>query len=117
MRDFYGKRGHGQTGVELLQDGTSGRKGAPCDFGNDDFEGRCQRDDARVGIQMDDTLYVLGSVMGPHPFPMIVRDFQKVIGEEIKEQLMAVEGKASRRGDRLCGRRQQCHGVFLRVHT
>lgn len=43
--------------------------------------------------RMDDTLYVLGSVMGPHPFPMIVRDFQKVIGEEIREQLLAAEGK------------------------
>ena len=43
--------------------------------------------------RMEDTLYVLGSVMGPHPFPMIVRDFQKVIGEEIKVQLMEVEGK------------------------
>ena len=38
--------------------------------------------------RMDDTLYVLGSVMGPHPFPMIVRDFQKIIGQEIKEQLL-----------------------------
>lgn len=43
--------------------------------------------------RMEDTLYVLGSVMGPHPFPMIVRDFQKVIGEEIKVQLMEAEGK------------------------
>ncbi len=43
--------------------------------------------------RMDDTLYVLGSVMGPHPFPMIVRDFQKIIGREIKEQLMNEEGK------------------------
>jgi len=43
--------------------------------------------------RMDDTLYVMGSVMGPHPFPMIVRDFQKVIGKEIKEQLMEQEGK------------------------
>jgi tryptophan synthase beta chain len=43
--------------------------------------------------RMDDTLYVLGSVMGPHPYPMIVRDFQKVIGEEIKSQLMEAEGK------------------------
>lgn len=42
--------------------------------------------------RMDDTLYVLGSVMGPHPFPTIVRDFQKVIGREIKEQLMEKEG-------------------------
>lgn len=43
--------------------------------------------------RMDDTLYVLGSVMGPHPFPMIVRDFQKIIGEEIKEQMLEKEGK------------------------
>ena len=41
----------------------------------------------------DDTLYVLGSVMGPHPFPTIVRDFQSVISKEIKEQLMEKEGK------------------------
>ena len=40
-----------------------------------------------------DTHYVLGSVMGPHPFPTIVRDFQAVISKEIKEQCMAVEGK------------------------
>ena len=43
--------------------------------------------------RMDDTLYVLGSVMGPHPFPMIVRNFQKVIGKEIKEQILEKEGK------------------------
>ena len=43
--------------------------------------------------RMDDTLYVLGSVMGPHPFPMIIRDFQKIIGEEIKEQVNKIEGR------------------------
>ena len=43
--------------------------------------------------RVEDTHYVLGSVMGPHPFPMIVRDFQKVIGKEIKEQLQAKEGR------------------------
>ncbi|MCL2086355.1 MAG: tryptophan synthase subunit beta [Oscillospiraceae bacterium] len=43
--------------------------------------------------RIDDTHYVLGSVMGPHPFPTIVRDFQKVIGKEIKEQLLKVEGR------------------------
>lgn len=40
-----------------------------------------------------DTHYVLGSVMGPHPFPMIVRDFQSVISQEAKEQIMKAEGK------------------------
>ena len=43
--------------------------------------------------RMDDTLYVLGSVMGPHPFPTIVRDFQKVISKEIKEQILEKEGR------------------------
>ena len=43
--------------------------------------------------QSDDTLYVLGSVMGPHPFPTIVRDFQSVIGKEIKQQILEKEGK------------------------
>ena len=40
-----------------------------------------------------DTHYVLGSVMGPHPFPTIVRDFQAVISREIKAQLQALEGR------------------------
>ena len=40
-----------------------------------------------------DTHYVLGSVMGPHPFPTIVRDFQAVISKEIKEQILEKEGK------------------------
>lgn len=43
--------------------------------------------------RIDDTHYVLGSVMGPHPFPMIVRDFQSVIGKEVKEQMIDKEGK------------------------
>ena len=41
----------------------------------------------------DDTLYVLGSVMGPHPFPTIVRDFQSVISKEAREQILEKEGK------------------------
>ena len=40
-----------------------------------------------------DTHYVLGSCMGPHPFPTIVRDFQSVISKEIKEQIMEKEGR------------------------
>lgn len=43
--------------------------------------------------RVTDTHYVLGSVMGPHPFPTIVRDFQSIIGQEIKEQMIALEGR------------------------
>ncbi len=43
--------------------------------------------------RIDDTHYVLGSVMGPHPFPTIVRDFQAIISKEIKEQILEAEGR------------------------
>ena len=43
--------------------------------------------------RIDDTHYVLGSAMGPHPFPTIVRDFQAVISKEIKEQITEAEGR------------------------
>jgi len=42
--------------------------------------------------RIDDTHYVMGSVMGPHPFPTIVRDFQSVIGKEVRAQLLEAEG-------------------------
>ena len=43
--------------------------------------------------RVSDTHYVLGSVMGPHPFPTVVRDFQSVIGKEIKSQMLEKEGR------------------------
>ena len=43
--------------------------------------------------RVEDTFYIIGSVVGPHPYPTIVRDFQKIIGEETKKQLQEVEGK------------------------
>ena len=43
--------------------------------------------------RISDTHYVLGSVMGPHPFPTIVRDFQSVISREAREQILMAEGK------------------------
>ncbi len=43
--------------------------------------------------RVEDTHYVLGSVMGPHPFPTIVRDFQSIIGREVKEQIINLEGR------------------------
>ena len=43
--------------------------------------------------RVEDTFYVIGSVVGPHPYPTIVRDFQKIIGEETKIQLQEAEGR------------------------
>jgi len=43
--------------------------------------------------RVEDTFYVIGSVVGPHPYPTMVRDFQKIIGEETKVQIMKAEGR------------------------
>ncbi len=67
--------------------------------------------------RMDDTLYVLGSVMGPHPFPMIVRDFQKVIGEEIKAQMLEKEGRLPDAVIACVGGGSNAMGTFLRIHS
>ena len=42
---------------------------------------------------VETTHYIIGSVVGPHPYPMMVRDFQKIIGEETKQQVMSAEGR------------------------
>jgi tryptophan synthase beta chain len=59
-----------------------------------------------------ETHYVIGSVMGPHPFPMMVRDFQSIIGREVREQLMKKEGRLP---DALCacvGGGSNAMGIF-----
>ncbi len=42
---------------------------------------------------VEDTFYIIGSVVGPHPYPMMVRNFHRIIGDETKKQLLAVEGR------------------------
>jgi tryptophan synthase beta chain len=42
---------------------------------------------------VDSTFYIIGTVAGPHPYPAMVRDFQSVIGREVREQIMAAEGR------------------------
>lgn len=42
---------------------------------------------------VEDTFYIIGSVVGPHPYPMMVRDFQRIIGDETREQFMQKEGR------------------------
>lgn len=42
---------------------------------------------------VDDTYYILGSVVGPHPYPMMVRDFQRIIGDETRRQVLEMEGR------------------------
>ena len=57
------------------------------------LEGGGQRGDARLGGDGGHTHYILGSALGSHPFPMMVRDFHRVIGVEAREQILEKEGR------------------------
>ena len=65
---------------------------------------------------VETTHYCIGSVGGPHPFPLMVRDFQRVIGVEARRQILDVAGRLPGRGDRLRRRRVQRDRHFPRVH-
>lgn len=69
----------------------------------------CMREWTR---RVEDTLYVLGSVMGPHPFPTMVRDFQSVISREAREQIVEVEGKLPDVVMACCGGGSNAMGMF-----
>lgn len=69
----------------------------------------CMREWTR---RVEDTLYVLGSVMGPHPFPTMVRDFQSVISKEAREQIVELEGKLPDVVMACCGGGSNAMGMF-----
>ena len=64
-----------------------------------------------------DTHYLLGSALGAHPYPMMVRDFHRVIGEEARAQILEARRPPAGCGVRLRGRRQQCDRHVSRLHS
>lgn len=64
--------------------------------------------------RVSDTHYVLGSVMGPHPFPTIVRDFQSVISKEVREQILEKEGRLPAAVVACVGGGSNAMGMFYR---
>ncbi len=61
---------------------------------------------------IDDTYYLIGSVVGPHPYPTIVRDFQSVIGREARKQVLAAEGRLPRAIIACVGGGSNAMGIF-----
>ncbi len=74
--------------MELL-----GAKVHPVDSGTQTLKDAVNETMREWSCRVADTHYVLGSVMGPHPFPMIVRDFQSVISREARAQILKKEGR------------------------
>jgi len=61
---------------------------------------------------VEDTFYIIGSVVGPHPYPTMVRDFQRVIGDETKEQILEQEGRLPDRIYACVGGGSNAIGIF-----
>lgn len=93
MCSVYGGRGHHPSGVKCLSHASAWGHGHPCKDGNSALKDVVSQAMREWTCRISDTHYCLGSVMGPHPFPTIVRDFQAVISKEIKEQILAKEGR------------------------
>ena len=80
-------------------------------------EGRHQRGDARLGRPTSrDTYYLLGSVLGPHPYPLMVREFQSVIGREARAQILAQAGRLPDAVVACVGGGSNAIGHLRRVH-
>ena len=90
---FMGKEDTVRQALNVYRMELLGAKVHPVESGTQtlkDAVNECMREWTK---RVDNTLYVLGSVMGPHPFPMLVRDFQSVISREAKEQILQKEGR------------------------
>lgn len=90
---FMGKEDTERQALNVYRMELLGAKVHPVDSGTGTLKDAVNETLREWTSRIRDTHYVLGSVMGPHPFPTIVRDFQSVIGKEVKEELLAKEGR------------------------
>lgn len=90
---FMGKEDTNRQALNVYRMELLGAKVHPVTFGTMTLKDAVNETMREWSNRVADTHYVLGSVMGPHPFPMIVRDFQSVISQEAKEQILKKEGK------------------------
>ncbi len=90
---FMGKEDTVRQALNVYRMKLLGAEVVPIETGTGTLKDACSAAFKEWTNRISDTHYCLGSVMGPHPFPTIVRDFQAVISKEIKEQCLAVEGR------------------------
>ena len=110
MRDLYGSGRRSSSSIERLSDRDARSQGdliascpafcptnlsqvIPVNSGSKTLKDAVNEAFRDWVTNLSTTHYLVGSAIGPHPFPTIVRDYQKVISKEIKEQLQAVRGK------------------------
>ncbi|MFA6688795.1 MAG: tryptophan synthase subunit beta [Sphaerochaetaceae bacterium] len=90
---FMGKEDTGRQALNVYRMELLGAKVHPVTTGTMTLKDAVSETMREWTSRIADTHYVLGSVMGPHPFPTIVRDFQSVIGKEVRRQILEKEGR------------------------
>ena len=90
---FMGKRDTERQALNVYRMELLGAKVHPVTSGTQVLKDAVNETMREWAGRVDDTHYVLGSVMGPHPFPTMVRDFQSVISKEAREEILKREGK------------------------
>lgn len=90
---FMGKEDTKRQALNVFRMELLGAKVHPVETGTQTLKDAVNETMREWTKRVHDTHYVLGSVMGPHPFPTIVRDFQSVISRELKQQILEQEGK------------------------
>ena len=90
---FMGKEDTDRQALNVYRMELLGAKVHPVTTGTQTLKDAVNETMREWSCRVEDTHYVLGSVMGPHPFPTIVRDFQSIISREAREQILEREGK------------------------
>ena len=90
---FMGKKDTIRQALNVYRMRLLGAHVVPVETGTSTLKDACSAAFREWTSRIEDTHYCVGSVMGPHPFPTMVRDFQAVISKEIKEQCMEAEGR------------------------
>ncbi len=90
---FMGKEDISRQALNVFRMELLGAKEHPVTSGTQTLKDAVNETLREWTARIEDTHYVIGSVVGPHPFPLIVRDFQSVIGKEVRQQMLEKEGK------------------------
>ena len=93
MRGIHGEEDTRRQALNVYKMRLLGAKVVPVTSGTATLKDACSAAFREWTTRISDTHYCLGSVMGPHPFPTLVRDFQAVISREIKAQMLEKEGR------------------------
>jgi tryptophan synthase beta chain len=90
---FMGKEDVERQGLNVFRMELLGAKVTSVDSGTGTLKDAVNEAFRQWTREIEDTYYLMGSVVGPHPYPYMVREFQKIIGEEVRAQVLETEGR------------------------